>query len=504
MIVLFCAILLFSALHSVSAASVQVWTEPAAIKVLEDAKAPAHASARVTLAAARREFAAFQIVLRSDADVAGVTAKASALEGAVRISARNVSIWREHYVNTHSGRRPDPLSPLKTLALKAGVAQPLFVEIEVPDDAKPGRYEGKIVLSAGNGEAGTVEVGLTVRDLTLPVAPSLVTAFGITESCIAPMEGIKSGGPTFEKYRRLYYEMLLSHRISAYTIPADLLGDEGAKYLNDPRMTSFVIPYSDDDAKLKSLCDHLREGGWLKKGYFYIVDEPYTKEAFASIDKHVARLKRLVPDYRLVAPYFRNPDFDEKLTVYDLLKDKVNIWCYVTNFYHPDALAERAKAGDDIWNYVCCGPGEPYANFHITMPAMSHRMLFWQEWKYRSEGLLYWSTTYWEPANGGTADPWEDMATVKNINKDLFGDGSLLYPGRNVGHYGPLPSLRLKLIRQGLQDYEYIALASKVSPADADRIVNSQVISWAEFQGAPQPLETAKDELAMVATSARR
>ena len=59
------------------------------------------------------------------------------------------------------------------------------------------------------------------------------------------------------------------------------------------------------------------------------------------------------------------------------------------------------------------------------MPAMSHRMLFWQEWKYRSSGLLYWSTTYWEPAPTGTDDPWEDMATVKWISKDLYGDGSL-------------------------------------------------------------------------------
>ena len=90
----------------------------------------------------------------------------------------------------------------------------------------------------------------------------------------------------------------------------------------------------------------LRAGGWLDKGYFYIVDEPYSKDSFEQIDKHVARLKRLVPDYKLVAPYFRNPDFDEKLTVYDMLKGRVNIWCYNTLFYDREALEERARAGE--------------------------------------------------------------------------------------------------------------------------------------------------------------
>ena len=505
MLVLTVVALVFSLLNSASAAGVQVWTEPAATKILEDAEASAHATRTVRLSAARREFAAFQIVLSADADVKGLTAKAPAPEGPGRISARNITIWREHYVNTNEGRKPDPLSLLKSVDLKAGVAQPLYVEIEVPANAKAGSYEGTIELSAGGAEAGQVRYHLTVRDFALPLKPSLRTAFGIQENCIARQEKISGSGPTFEKYRKAYYELLLSHRVSAYNIPADLMTGEGAKYLNDPRMTSYVIPYSGEDAKLKALCDHLRAGGWLDKGYFYIVDEPYSKDSFEQIDKHVARLKRLVPDYRLVSPYFRNPDFDEKLTVYDMLKGKVNIWCYATNFYDEKVLDERAKAGEEVWNYVCCGPGKPYANFFVTMPAMSHRMLFWQEWKYRSSGLLYWSTTYWEPAPTGTDDPWEDMATVKWITKDLFGDGSLLYPGHKVGHYGPLPSLRLKIIRQGLQDYEYIAMAAKVSPEEADRIVNSQVISWTEFQGAPEPIETEKDALALViARSARR
>jgi hypothetical protein len=89
------------------------------------------------------------------------------------------------------------------------------------------------------------------------------------------------------------------------------------------------------------------------------------------------------------------------------------------------------------------------------------------------------------------------MATVKWASKDVFGDGSLLYPGKPVGHDGPLPSLRLKLIRQGLQDYDYLKLASeKAGVEKVDAIVNEQVKSWTEYQQDPTALEQAKEKLA--------
>ena len=72
------------------------------------------------------------------------------------------------------------------------------------------------------------------------------------------------------------------------------------------------------------------------------------------------------------------------------------------------------------------------------------------------EGLLYWSTNWWIKATG-TADPWTDMATVKDIDPDLYGDGSLFYPGPE----GPLPSFRLECIRDGIEDYEYLKMAEE-------------------------------------------
>ena len=91
------------------------------------------------------------------------------------------------------------------------------------------------------------------------------------------------------------------------------------------------------------------------------------------------------------------------------------------------------------------------------MSAMAHRVLFWQQRREGVNGLLYWSTTYWNPAS--TPDPWKSMMTVKDINPDLRGDGSLFYPGTTVGVDGPVSSIRLEVIRDGLEDFDLLTLA---------------------------------------------
>jgi hypothetical protein len=119
-----------------------------------------------------------------------------------------------------------------------------------------------------------------------------------------------------------------------------------------------------------------------------------------------------------------------------------------------DALKET---GNKIWWYVCWEPVYPYCNLQVNELGLYHRQLFWQQYFYNSDGLLYWSTTYW----GDTQNPWEDIATVKSLNKSCFGDGSLLYPGKPVGIDGPVASLRLECVRNGTEDFDMLKLAEE-------------------------------------------
>lgn len=486
-------------LGAVAHAQMTAWCENSATKIRPDAKAQATSKQTVKLSAAGREVAAFQIALRADQTIAGVRATCGDFLGAGKIAKDRVAIWREHFIDTHSGKFPDPLSPMDSVDLSPQITQPMYVEIAVPDDAKPGNYNGSIEITAAD-QTIRIPIELTVLDFELPITPCLRTAFGCSDDPIATFERVPKDSPDFQRLRKAYYELLLSHGVSPYFIPADLTKPQSDAYLNDPRMTSYQIPYLTDDAALKALTDRLRKGGWFDKGYFYPVDEPSTQDAYTSLDQIAARLKRVVgPDYKLIAPYCANPQFKTDKDLYDFLGGRITIWCGLTSMrdYHADKLEQYKKAGQEMWDYVAWIPLEPYANLQIPQPGMHNRILFWQQWKFGTTGLLYWSTNSWSNDTGGTVDPWHDMATVKWASKDVFGDGSLLYPGKPIGQNGPVPSLRLKIIRQGIQDYDYIRLAAnKAGPEKVNAIVNSQVTSATEYQQDANQLENAKAQLA--------
>ena len=77
-------------------------------------------------------------------------------------------------------------------------------------------------------------------------------------------------------------------------------------------------------------------------------------------------------------------------------------------------------------------------------------------WKYKAEGFEYWSPVAWgrnwrkKPPNQWPDAPW-DPNTFGRYN----GDGYLIYPGPGGV---PYPSIRLKALRDGFEDYEYLWL----------------------------------------------
>src|SRR5205823_253753 len=105
---------------------------------------------------ARREVVAFQIAFRSAVDIPNLNASMSDLSGPSSIPANCVAIFREHYVPTNHGPRPDPLAPLAAFAVKANVTQPLFLEVDIPADAAAGDYSDQITLSGGDKTLATI------------------------------------------------------------------------------------------------------------------------------------------------------------------------------------------------------------------------------------------------------------------------------------------------------------------------------------------------------------
>jgi hypothetical protein len=80
--------------------------------------------------------------------------------------------------------------------------------------------------------------------------------------------------------------------------------------------------------------------------------------------------------------------------------------------------------------------------------------------KYSVTGNLYWATTIFQKytRNGYVyRDLWNDPLSWA-ANNPTNGDGFLVYPGKDYGVYGPISTIRLESIREGMEDYEYLYL----------------------------------------------
>ncbi len=476
---------------------ITAWFAPSAWKVMRDAKPSAEPALRWDLAAARNEVEGCQLVLLSGRPVRGVTVAVSGLKlGGTKLES---SLLKVAYVPCRKEKvlYPDPLPPLTgAFDLEPGQAQPVWISVRVPKDARPGVYKGTIDVKA-DSRRHRFPLSVRVWDFALPDTPAGQTAFGISYEMAADFEGVKLDSAEGKAVARRYYEFMLAHRSSPMLLPVDLSSPEAIPYLEDPRMTSFLIPIGKkSDAELASLIRRLQDGGWFSKAYFYEVDEPITKPAFDALAAFTDRLRRIEPRYRAVTPFWGDPDWDPALKTADVMLGRVNIWC--PHYLYFDAFPEireflkrRRAAGETTWWYICNNPRRSRNNIQIDMAAVPHRVLFWQQKREGLQGFLFWHINYW--SRRYIQDPWLDQDV---LDDDLYGDGSLVYPGAKVGVPGPVGSLRMEVIRDGLEDLDYFALADQwLGPQSSMAFVTRIARSLTDFDEDPAKLEAVRREL---------
>jgi hypothetical protein len=110
------------------------------------------------------------------------------------------------------------------------------------------------------------------------------------------------------------------------------------------------------------------------------------------------------------------------------------------------------------------GPRYPFANWLADDPLIEARVIWWQAFHQKMDGLLYWGLNIWGrkhndyligPDADGPLLRWS--ITTGGRWPSLHGDGELLYAGK----HGPIGCIRLANIRDGLEDYEYLWLLSQ-------------------------------------------
>ena len=381
--------------------------------------------------------------------------------------------FTENYVPCGDTLYPDPLVPFDggEFSLLTGNSITFLVDIKTVQKVNSGKHPLKFCLMSGDeAVSNTVTADITVWDFLLSDASKSASAVSINKDYLK----VYTSNYTDETYLK-YYEMMLQHGLSPYYLPYDILDTRADKYMSDPRVTGFRVPCSHDvqESVILAYCDKIKSNPeWLKKAYFYPTDEPNTIERLNSLRTRCEYLKELCPEIKIICPYYTNidvtPDYDQT----QFLLDTVDVPCpkpcmWEDEFIYSEAqlnkqlpfktrMDEHLNSGRELWWYVCNTPGKPYMNVFVDENGLDHRVLFWQQYRYGVNGFLYWCTNYWIKTN----DPWIDVDT-KTLSYPVYGEGILVYPGEKVGIDGPVASLRLKCIRDGMEDYGLLSLAEQ-------------------------------------------
>jgi len=481
---------------------------------------------RITLFGARNEIIAFQVILEGGAAATSNVRVLLESIGPIENSGltgemdsyfvgRRIEIFLQHYLNvttrSHdlswwpgSDAEPDgmdgwipdaliPLDPADTFSVPASRNQGVWIDVFIPPDTPPGYYTGTVVVEVDGSPQSQIPVELEVLDAVLPDAPTMKTMLFFSggdgdRDCMYARYSADPWGDPFdqaETMRLRHYKLGRRHRITMF-IGA---GDDPDTHL-ESRISgsafSTASGYAGPGEGLgQDMCSIHTYGGTLTSAqaavwadwfdqngpdvdyFLYIIDEPGPGE-FDYINS-VAQEAQPVPSFVTHGPA---AGLD------------VDIYCAAASAYSI-AEADQAEAqGKQVWIYNGVRPHT--GSFSTDDVAVSPRVNPLIQYKYEIPRWFFWESTYYNDFQGGRGNInvfQEPINFTNSWGDEMNGDGLLLYPGRDFIFPaedrvidGPLPSIRLKNWRRGVQDVEYLVLARGVGEGTlADEVLDTLV-----------------------------
>lgn len=525
----------------------RVWVVDPLVKVMPGSAPGADPASVVRIDSVRNEYESGQVVVTAAKKIGKLTAKVGQLTGPdgakpraevrfvgfVPVKKGSVDIPAEKKIGGVPGDYPDPLLDAQSVSVEEGKSQPLWITVYVPTAAAPGRFTAKVEVT-GDGASISVPLEVNVLPVTLPDARTLHLTNWFNTGNIAKGHNLKAWGEPFWKTLEAYARMMADYRQNVVITPwtslvearddgkgkltfdfsrfdrwvelftkAGVIGTiEGshlggrseweAKDFNSswPRMVNADgsvkprpgVTVTSDEFRaflgqyLPALQSHLEARGWLDRYMQHLCDEPIPVNA---------------ESYKKLASYVR--EFAPKLRIIDAcmcseLVGAIDIWVPQPGHYEKDIefFRARQKAGDEVWFYTCLSPRGKYMNRFIDFPQLDTRLLHWVNFKYGLTGYLHWGFNYWQGEPFSHLEP--DWGGGTHLPP---GDSHIVYPGKR----GPLSSLRLEALRDGVEDYELLKLLEKKDAKKAREICDSVVRSLTDYTLDPAEFRKARTRL---------
>ncbi len=465
------ALLIWSLIPLAAVAQPTVWTTSSMVRT--GPSDPIGYGTNVNLYAGKGENESFQVVVRAPAyGLSNVNFSVSGLSGpgGAYIPSSAFTLFREQYVYVNKssadwggsnrplgvGWYPDGLIPFTDPAtgvplhganiqavpfgLNGYQNQPLWVDLLVPRDAVAGTYYGSFTVTSDQGSV-TGYITATVWHFTMPFQPTLHSAFlywaandtasdeELLRNRIAPLRSDPSRQST-----------LMNFGLSSVGIPFFSGADVSNCYMTPaPSISQFqavaaaqqpglmVMNYSSDEiGRCPSLFPQVQQWAY---------------------NMHQAGIRNFVPIAPTPALYDDGSGTG---------RSAVDIWAMLPVIYDLNVGASQyvLSKGDSIWSYNALTQDAYSPKWEIDFAPMNFRIQpgFINQ-SLGLSGLMYWRADYW------SADPWNQVNNTGVFSTNNYpGEGMMVYPGWQVGIAGVAPSMRLKWIRDGADDYDYISL----------------------------------------------
>lgn len=460
-----------------------------------------------------------------------------------------------HTSGKAKGHVPDALIPVKAPyrsslpepdnRIPGQTAQAFWIDVWIPADTRPGSYRVALTVTAG-GRSALKTVTIRVLAAAIPVDdavtmdhnsygssflgeqyPALASRFGAKwETSDRFFQLIHAYHRIFREHRGVFHQLGYGHggKVAPEFAPAlagsgrekrianwDLFDRHYGPLLDGSafagaRLGAGPIPfvylpinpewpasflwwgepgYETEFVNVVSAMErHFREKGWTRTRFELFFNHKKRYKAFPwdgdevrflgdnRYFKEYARLMRkAVPADTPVKFVFRNDASWAMEQQFQELAGVTDFWICSSGMlsWNRDAVRRVLDRGDIVWSY---GSPPEASKPSAEITGLALRTFFWG-----IHGFVHWLTV------SAGRDPWFQFDG---------GGTALVYPGEKFGIEGPIPSIRLKLQRNALQD---LALAKSLGGLEAEmakRFNDSKPDDW--WTPRPERADRAPEE----------
>ena len=372
-------------------------------------------------------------------------------DGKSSIPADRITLYRVGFIETaksqyptrHIGAWPDPLFQLTPFSLTGIDLGLIWCEVKIPLTAPGGDYYGTITVSPAKLSSVEIKVKLHVWKFALPDRVPFPTVVWI------------NGNMDSKEYLdicRLFLEHHIDPISVGKTTNLDLL-DKNLKFCLSRGLMCFEAPDFSKPEELLPYYEHLKKKGWLGKAMIYGgFDEPNVKMLHENVIPRTVLIHKQFPGLKvfLASQYYGNLD------------KGMDIWMTDVSANFQSWLAAGRPGKQQPWWYFCHLPirvnlEQPLVdapNMLIDNDAVEHRLPYWMADRYGVQGIfIYGGNLEWDKIFSNGSQEFAKLSDAKlsfPYAGKHNGNGFLIYPG-------PRPSLRLKVLRDGIEDYWYLS-----------------------------------------------